>query len=66
MSRPVSSAVRVFSLPVLLGLTTTIGLLAALLFGPEGRYVAWVMLALPVVTVLAAFWQQRSKKGKAG
>jgi hypothetical protein len=49
---------RVFAIPLLLAALTTLGLLAALLIEPLGRYVAWLTLGLPIVVVA---WSWRRK-----
>jgi hypothetical protein len=53
--------IRVFAAPVLLAVATITGLLAALLWGAVGQYVAWVTVGAPVLVVLGV-WLRRSKK----
>jgi Flp pilus assembly protein TadB len=44
--------IRVFAAPILLAAATVIGLLAALLWGAVGQYVAWVTVAAPVLVIV--------------
>ncbi len=44
--------IRVFAAPILLAVATIGGLLAALLWGDVGRYVAWVTVGAPVLVVI--------------
>ena len=53
--------IRVFAAPVLLACTTIMGLLAALLWGTVGQYVAWVTVGAPVLVVFGV-WLRRSKR----
>ena len=53
--------IRVFAAPILLAAATITGLLAALLWGAAGQYVAWVTVGAPVLVVLGV-WLRRSKK----
>jgi hypothetical protein len=53
--------IRVFAAPILLVAATITGLLAALLWGAVGQYVAWVTVGAPVLVVLGV-WLRRSKK----
>ena len=53
--------IRVFAAPLLLAAATITGLLAALLWGAVGQYVAWVTVGAPVLVVLGV-WLRRSKK----
>ena len=53
--------IRVFAAPILLAAATITGLLAALLWGAVGQYVAWVTVGAPVLVVLGV-WLRRSKK----
>ena len=53
--------IRVFAAPILLAAATITGLLAALLWGTVGQYVAWVTVGAPVLVVLGV-WLRRSKK----
>ncbi|MGY4417324.1 putative iron-regulated membrane protein [Bradyrhizobium sp. LB7.1] len=50
--------IRVFAAPVLLAAATITGLLAALLWGTVGQYVAWVTVGAPVL-VIAWVWVRR-------
>jgi hypothetical protein len=43
--------IRVFAAPILLAAATITGLLAALLWGEPGQYVAWVTVGAPVFVV---------------
>jgi hypothetical protein len=43
--------IRVFAAPVLLAAATITGLLAALLWGTVGQYVAWVTVGAPVLVI---------------
>ncbi|WFU76717.1 hypothetical protein [Bradyrhizobium sp. CB2312] len=43
--------IRVFAAPILLAAATITGLLAALLWGELGQYVAWVTVGAPVAVV---------------
>lgn len=43
--------IRVFAAPILLAAATITGLLAALLWGQLGQYVAWVTVGAPVFVV---------------
>ncbi|WP_247983613.1 hypothetical protein [Bradyrhizobium sp. 186] len=47
--------IRVFAAPILLAAATLTGLLAALLWGAVGKYVAWVTVGAPVL-VIALVW----------
>ena len=53
--------IRVFAAPILLAAATITGLLAALLWGDVGRYVAWVTVGCPVLVVLGV-WLRRSRR----
>jgi len=50
--------IRVFAAPILLAAATITGLLAALLWGTVGQYVAWVTVGAPVL-VIARVWVRR-------
>ncbi|MEH2485741.1 membrane protein implicated in regulation of membrane protease activity [Bradyrhizobium sp. AZCC 2230] len=54
--------IRVFAAPMLLAAATIIGLLAALLWGTVGQYVAWVTVGAPVAVVAWVWVRRRSKK----
>jgi membrane protein implicated in regulation of membrane protease activity len=54
--------IRVFAAPVLLAAATILGLLAALLWGTAGQYVAWVTVGAPVVVVGRVWLRRRSQK----
>ena len=60
-SGPSRQWIRVFGAPILLAAATITGLLAALLWGAAGEYVAWVTVGAPVLVVLGV-WLRRSKK----
>ncbi|QQO22134.1 hypothetical protein JJB98_20430 [Bradyrhizobium diazoefficiens] len=47
--------IRVFAAPILIAAATISGLVAALLWGTVGRYVAWVTVGAPVL-VIAWVW----------
>lgn len=54
--------IRVFAAPILLAAATMTGLLAALLWGTAGQYVAWVTVGAPVAVVARAWVRRRSQK----
>ena len=54
--------IRVFAAPVLLAAATSTGLLAALLWGTSGQYVAWVTVGAPVAVVAWVWARRRSQK----
>ena len=54
--------IRVFAAPGLLAAATIMGLLAALLWGTVGQYVAWVTVGAPVAVVAWVWARRRSKK----
>lgn len=54
--------IRVFAAPILLGAATITGLLAALLWGTAGQYVAWVTVGAPVLVIASAWVRCRTKK----
>jgi hypothetical protein len=54
--------IRVFAAPILLAAATITGLLAALLWGTVGPYVAWVTVGAPVAVVAWVWVRPRSKK----
>ncbi|WGS18184.1 MULTISPECIES: hypothetical protein [unclassified Bradyrhizobium] len=47
--------IAVFCVPIVLGLLSMAGLLAALLFGDVGRYLSWLAVGAPVL-VIAWTW----------
>jgi hypothetical protein len=51
-SGPLHLWIRVFAAPILLAVATLTGLLAALLGGAFGQYVAWVTVGAPVLVVI--------------
>lgn len=53
---------RVFGVPILLGVLTTIGLLAALIWVDVGKYVAWVTVGAPVAIVCWVWLRRRLEK----
>jgi hypothetical protein len=55
--------IRVFGAPILLGAAVVIGLLAALLWGELGRYVAWGTVGAPVAVILWAWSRRGTRKG---
>jgi len=46
------TGIQIWAMPVLLGLVSACGLIAALLFDSSGDAVSWFALAAPVVTAL--------------
>ena len=54
--------IHVFAAPSLLALATSTGLLAALLWGRNGQYVAWVTVGAPVALVAWVWMRRRSQK----
>lgn len=54
--------IRVFAAPILLGAATITGLLAALLWGTAGQYVAWATVGAPVLVIATAWVRCRTKK----
>ena len=54
--------IRVFAAPALLAAATITGLLAALLWGTLGQYVAWVTVGAPVAVVAWIGVRRRSQK----
>jgi hypothetical protein len=54
--------IGVFAAPVLLAVATTTGLLAALLWGSLGQYVAWVTVGAPVLVVVWVWMRRRTRK----
>ena len=59
-SRP---RLRIFGAPILIAVATSIGLLAALLWGEIGKYVAWVTVGFPVLVIPWA-WLRRGRTAK--
>jgi hypothetical protein len=56
--------IRVFAAPVLLAVATVTGLLAALLWGTLGEYVAWVTVGAPILIVFGV-WLRRRKRAQS-
>lgn len=54
--------IGIFAAPVLLAAATITGLLAALLWGSVGQYVAWVTLGAPVLVVAGVWVRCRTRK----
>jgi hypothetical protein len=54
--------IRVFAAPILLAAATFTGLLAALLWGDFGQYVAWVTVGAPILVVGWVLVRRRTKK----
>ncbi|WP_456620152.1 MULTISPECIES: hypothetical protein [unclassified Bradyrhizobium] len=54
--------IRVFAAPILLAAVTVTGLMAALLWGPVGQYVAWVTVGAPVLVIAGVWVRRRTKK----
>lgn len=53
--------IRVFAAPGLLAAATITGLLAALLWGTVGQYVAWVTVGAPIAVVASVWVCRRSQ-----
>jgi hypothetical protein len=47
--------IGVFGVPIVLGILSLAGLLAALLFGDLGRYVSWIAVGSPVLVTTWAW-----------
>ena len=54
--------IRVFATPILLAAATIIGLLAALLWGSVGQYVAWATVGAPVLVIAWVWVRSRTQK----
>jgi membrane protein implicated in regulation of membrane protease activity len=54
--------IGVFAAPMLLAVATIAGLLAALLWGTVGQYIAWVTVGAPVLVVAWVWVRRRTKK----
>lgn len=54
--------IRVFAAPGVLAAATITGLLAALLWGTVGQYVAWVTVGAPIAVVAWVWVRRRSQK----
>lgn len=54
--------IRVFAAPGLLAAASIVGLLAALLWGTVGQYVAWVTVGAPVAVVAWVWVRHRGQK----
>jgi FtsH-binding integral membrane protein len=54
---PARNGLRVFGVPIVIGVLSLAGLLAALLLGDAGRYFAWVALGLPLAIIVWAFFR---------
>jgi hypothetical protein len=50
----------VFGAPLLIGIASLTGLLAALLFGETGRYVSWLAVGSPILAVAWLLSRRRS------
>lgn len=50
---------QVFGVPILIAVTTSIGLAAALLWDEGGRYIAWATVSQPVVIVIWILLRRR-------
>ena len=55
--------IRVFAAPILIAAATAVGLLAALLWGEIGKYVAWVTVGFPALVIFWT-WLRRSRTAK--
>lgn len=58
--------IRVFAAPMLFAGATITGLLAALLWGVIGQYVAWVTVGAPVLLIAWIWVRRRSKTSQFG
>jgi membrane protein implicated in regulation of membrane protease activity len=56
--------IRVFAAPIVLAAATITGLLAALLWGTVGQYVAWVTVGAPVLVISWVWVRRRTQKSK--
>ncbi|SEN33693.1 hypothetical protein [Bradyrhizobium sp. OK095] len=56
--------IRVFAAPIVLAVSTITGLLAALLWGTVGQYVAWVTVGAPVLVICWVWVRRRTQKSK--
>ncbi|OKO87541.1 hypothetical protein AC629_13850 [Bradyrhizobium sp. NAS80.1] len=54
--------IRVFAAPIVIAAATMAGLLAALLWGTVGQYVAWVTVGAPVLVVAWVWVRCRTTK----
>lgn len=54
--------IRVFAAAILLAAATITGLLAALLWGTLGQYVAWVTVGAPVLVIARVWVRRRTQK----
>lgn len=57
-----NSRVRIWPVPILLGVISAIGLIAALLSEGLGDYLGWLTLAIPVAVVLWYAPRRKSRK----
>lgn len=48
---------QIWAAPILLGLSSAVGLVTALFSGGIGDYVAWVALGIPVAVCLWGIWR---------
>ena len=53
--------IRIWPIPILLGILATFGLIAALLSDGIGDYLSWLALAIPVAVIL---WYVPRRKGR--
>ncbi|KWV58612.1 hypothetical protein AS156_34095 [Bradyrhizobium macuxiense] len=51
--------IAVFGAPIVLGVLSMVGLLAALLLGDVGRYLSWLMVGAPVLVIAWAWLRLR-------
>ena len=51
------STTQIWAAPVLLGLSSAVGLVTALFFNGVGDVIAWVTLGIPVVVCLWGIWR---------
>lgn len=57
-----NSRIRVWPVPILLGVIAAVGLVSALLSDGLGDYLAWLTLAIPVAVVLWYAPRRKSRK----
>ncbi|OAE97352.1 hypothetical protein AYJ54_35210 [Bradyrhizobium centrolobii] len=56
--------IQVFGAPILIAVATSIGLLAALLWGDVGTYISWVTVGAPVLVTVGVWVRPRAKKAE--
>lgn len=60
--RAVLSNTQIWAAPCVLGTTSAVGLIAALLADRVGDAVSWIALAAPVVVSLRGLWRPRPSR----